>query len=73
MTENIEIRTIVGNRNLNTVSDSPVTDPASGAKGLEGTNAFVSQRSKLVRYTCIYVCFTFIRSLFVNACYYYFA
>jgi hypothetical protein len=32
MTENIEIRTIVGNRNLNTVSDSPVTDPASGAK-----------------------------------------
>lgn len=32
MSENIEIRTVVGNRNLSTVSDSPVTDPAAGAK-----------------------------------------
>ncbi|KAJ8955407.1 hypothetical protein NQ318_003505 [Aromia moschata] len=47
MSENIEIRTIIGNRNINTVSDTPVTDPASGAKGLEGSNAFVCQRSKL--------------------------
>ncbi|KAJ8940155.1 hypothetical protein NQ314_010826 [Rhamnusium bicolor] len=47
MSENIEIRTILGPRNLNTVSDCPVTDPASGAKGLEGSNAFVCQRSKL--------------------------
>ncbi|KAJ8918743.1 hypothetical protein NQ315_015063, partial [Exocentrus adspersus] len=51
MSANIEIRTIIGNRNINTVSDTPVTDPASGVKGLEGSNAFVCQRSKLVRYT----------------------
>ncbi|XP_018572288.1 uncharacterized protein LOC108911759 isoform X2 [Anoplophora glabripennis] len=47
MSENIEIRTIIGNRNISTVSDTPVTDPASGDKGLEGSNAFVCQRSKL--------------------------
>ncbi|KAH1023536.1 hypothetical protein HUJ04_012722 [Dendroctonus ponderosae] len=47
MSENIEIRTIISNRNINQVSDSPVTDPAAGAKGLEGSNAFVCQRSKL--------------------------
>lgn len=34
MSENIEIRTIITNRtaNVNSVSDTPVTDPASGAK-----------------------------------------
>ncbi|CAG9759653.1 unnamed protein product [Ceutorhynchus assimilis] len=47
MSENIEIRTIISNRNLTQVSDTPVTDPAAGAKRLEGSNAFVCQRSKL--------------------------
>ncbi|VEN60838.1 unnamed protein product [Callosobruchus maculatus] len=47
MSEAIEIRTIINNRNLNNVTDTPVTDPASGAKGLDGSNAFVCQRSKL--------------------------
>lgn len=34
MSENIEIRAIITNRNanVNSVSDTPVTDPASGAK-----------------------------------------
>nr|CAI5854917.1 unnamed protein product [Callosobruchus analis] len=32
MSEAIEIRTIINNRNLNNVTDTPVTDPASGAK-----------------------------------------
>lgn len=32
MSEAIEIRTIINNRNINNVTDTPVTDPASGAK-----------------------------------------
>uniref|UniRef100_A0A6P7G3W9 Adenosylhomocysteinase-like 1 n=1 Tax=Diabrotica virgifera virgifera TaxID=50390 RepID=A0A6P7G3W9_DIAVI len=47
MSESIEIRTIIGNRNINAVTDTPVTDPASLAKGLDGSNAFVCQRSKM--------------------------
>nr|AGU16824.1 S-adenosyl- L-homocysteine hydrolase [Leptinotarsa decemlineata]AKO63328.1 S-adenosylhomocysteine hydrolase 2 [Leptinotarsa decemlineata] len=47
MSGSIEIRTIINDRNINTVTDTPVTDPASGAKGLDGGNAFICQRSRL--------------------------
>lgn len=38
MSENIEIKAIITNRNTNanSVSDTPVTDPASGAKVRSG-------------------------------------
>lgn len=32
MSEAIEIRTIIGNRNINTVTDTPITDPAAVSK-----------------------------------------
>lgn len=43
MSENIEIRTIMSNRNMSTVSDTPVTDPASGNKV---STIFISQISQ---------------------------
>ncbi|XP_017769694.1 PREDICTED: adenosylhomocysteinase 2 isoform X2 [Nicrophorus vespilloides] len=45
MSENIEIQTLGMKANFTVVSDSPITDPASATKGLEGRKSFIGQRS----------------------------